>query len=236
MTIGPAIPLDVMVAKIVAGSKALVSPLASSVSLPTRRIDGACSLPAGIGLLAQPAVRGNGVRRGRKTARFGGYGPWKPYITPVKGTLDAAGNVRDLNGDGKVNYADASTQAPTTLVDDAHKAGLFMHAHTFRNEQRRLAFDYTKDPNAEYLQFYRLGLDGVFSHFPDTARRQARAAIGAAHPGREPCQAARPQRRLAGSLSAATARMRSTWSKSTGLVRWWSKPASRARCRSASRS
>ena len=98
-----------------------------------------------------------------------GIGPWKPYIVPVKGTLDAAGNVRDLNGDGKVNYADVSTQAPTTLVDDAHKAGLFVHAYTFRNEQRRLAFDYNKDPKAEYLQFYRLGLDGVFSDFADTA-------------------------------------------------------------------
>jgi len=98
-----------------------------------------------------------------------GIGPWKPYIVPVKGTLDAAGNVRDMNGDGKVNYADASTQAPTTLIDDAHKAGLFVHAYTFRNEQRRLAFDYNKDPKAEYLQFYRLGLDGVFSDFTDTA-------------------------------------------------------------------
>ena len=88
---------------------------------------------------------------------------------PVKGTLDAAGNVRDLNGDSKVNYADASTQTPTTLVDDAHRAGLFVHAYTFRNEQRRLAFDYNKDPKAEYLQFYRLGLDGVFSDFADTA-------------------------------------------------------------------
>ena len=38
-----------------------------------------------------------------------GIGPWKPYIVPVKGSLDAAGNVRDMNGDGKVNYADAST-------------------------------------------------------------------------------------------------------------------------------
>ena len=98
-----------------------------------------------------------------------GIGPWKPYIVPVKGTLDAAGNVRDMNGDGKVNYADASTQAPTTLIDDAHKAGLFVHAYTFRNEQRRLALDYNKDPKAEYLQFYRLGLDGVFSDFSDTA-------------------------------------------------------------------
>jgi glycerophosphoryl diester phosphodiesterase len=98
-----------------------------------------------------------------------GIGPWKPYIVPVKGTLDAGGNVRDMNGDGKVNYADASTQPPTTLIDDAHKAGLFVHAYTFRNEQRRLAFDYNKDPKAEYLQFYRLGIDGLFSDFADTA-------------------------------------------------------------------
>ncbi|MDB5843222.1 MAG: glycerophosphodiester phosphodiesterase [Polaromonas sp.] len=98
-----------------------------------------------------------------------GIGPWKPYIVPVKGALDAAGNLRDVNGDGKANYNDASSQPATTLIDDAHKAGLFVHAYTFRNEQRRLAFDYNKDPKAEYLQFYRLGLDGLFSDFPDTA-------------------------------------------------------------------
>ena len=98
-----------------------------------------------------------------------GIGPWKPYIVPVKGTLDASGNMRDMDGDGKVTYTDASTQPSTTLIDDAHKAGLFVHAYTFRNEQRRLAFDYKKDPKAEYLQFYRLGLDGLFSDFPDTA-------------------------------------------------------------------
>ena len=104
-----------------------------------------------------------------------GIGPWKPYIVPVKGALDAAGNLRDVNGDGKVNYNDASSQPATTLITDAHKAGLFVHAYTFRSEQRRLAFDYNKDPKAEYLQFYRLGLDGVFSDFPDTAL-EARAS------------------------------------------------------------
>jgi len=98
-----------------------------------------------------------------------GIGPWKPYIVPIKGALDAAGNLRDLNGDGKANYNDASSQPPTMLIDDAHRAGLFVHAYTFRNEQRRLAFDYNKEPKAEYLQFYRLGLDGLFSDFPDTA-------------------------------------------------------------------
>ena len=98
-----------------------------------------------------------------------GIGPWKPYIVPVKGQLDAAGNLKDLNGDGKADLLDASTQEPTSLIDDAHKLGLFVHAFTFRNESRYLAHSYMGDPHAEYLQFFRLGVDGVFSEFPDTA-------------------------------------------------------------------
>lgn len=104
-----------------------------------------------------------------------GIGPWKPYIVPVKGVLNADGSLKDQNGDGKTNWADANTQAPTSLIADAHKAGLFVHAYTFRNEKRRLAFDYGGDPQKEYVQFYRLGLDGLFSDFPDTALA-ARAA------------------------------------------------------------
>lgn len=103
-----------------------------------------------------------------------GIGPWKPYIVPIKAMLDASGNIVDRNGDGARNYGDASSQPASSLIDDAHKAGLIVHAYTFRNEQRRLAFDYAKDPKAEYLQFYRLGIDGLFSDFPDTAL-QARA-------------------------------------------------------------
>ena len=98
-----------------------------------------------------------------------GIGPWKPYIIPVKGQLDASGNLRDINGDGRANLNDASSQAPTTLIADAHRAGLFVHAYTFRNEKRRLTADAKGDPQAEYLQYYRLGLDGLFSDFADTA-------------------------------------------------------------------
>jgi glycerophosphoryl diester phosphodiesterase len=105
-----------------------------------------------------------------------GIGPWKPYIVPVKGRLDAAGRLVDVDGDGKIDLRDASTQPATTLVADAHKAGLFVHPFTFRNEKRRLAFDYRGDPQAEYLQFFRLGVDGVFADFPDTAGA-ARAAL-----------------------------------------------------------
>lgn len=98
-----------------------------------------------------------------------GIGPWKRYIVSVKGTVGADGTVADSNGDGKVNEADTVTLAPTSLVADAHKAGLFVHPYTFRNEQRRLASDYKGDPKAEYRQFFALGVDGVFSDFADTA-------------------------------------------------------------------
>ena len=94
---------------------------------------------------------------------------------PVKGSFDASGNMIDVNGDGKTNLNDATTQAPTTLIADAHRAGLTVHAYTFRNEKRRLALDYKGDPQAEYLQVFRLGIDGVFSDFADTALA-ARAA------------------------------------------------------------
>lgn len=98
-----------------------------------------------------------------------GIGPWKRYIRTVKGTLDASGNVMDLNGDGLINEADATIQPSTNLIADAHRAGLLVHSYTFRNEQRRLAGDYMGDPKKEYLAFYSLGVDGVFSDFADTA-------------------------------------------------------------------
>ncbi len=91
-----------------------------------------------------------------------GIGPWKPYIVPVQATADT-------NGDGKIDLKDAKTLAPTQLVANAHAAGLFVHPYTFRNEQRRLAGSYAGDPKAEYLQFFRLGVDGLFSDFADTA-------------------------------------------------------------------
>ncbi|HET9548887.1 MAG TPA: glycerophosphodiester phosphodiesterase family protein [Candidatus Binatia bacterium] len=58
---------------------------------------------------------------------------------------------------------------PNNLIERAHKAGLLVHSWTFRNEQRRLVSDYAGNPINEYLQFYDLGIDGVFSDFPDTA-------------------------------------------------------------------
>ena len=106
-----------------------------------------------------------------------GIGPWKRYIISIKGTIGADGKPVDVNGDGKINDADATSMAPTSLVADAHKAGLFVHPFTFRNESRRLAIDYQKNGQNEYTAFYKAGVDGVFTDFTDTALA-ARNALG----------------------------------------------------------
>jgi glycerophosphoryl diester phosphodiesterase len=98
-----------------------------------------------------------------------GIGPWKPYIVPVKWDLTAAGVAIDKNGDGKTDLTDAVSQTPTSLVADAHRLGLLVHPYTFRSEKRRLTFDMGGDPANEYLQFFRIGVDGMFSDFPDAA-------------------------------------------------------------------
>lgn len=106
-----------------------------------------------------------------------GVGPWKPYLLPGKQTIGADGKPVDLNGDGKIDEQDRILLAPTAVIDNAHKAGLFVHTWTFRNEPRRLASNYKGEPMAEYKMFYALGIDGLFSDFPETAVR-ARAATG----------------------------------------------------------
>jgi glycerophosphoryl diester phosphodiesterase len=58
---------------------------------------------------------------------------------------------------------------PTRVIDQAHAAGLRVHTYTFRNEPATLAPEYGNDPKREYWQIYGLGIDGVFSDFPDTA-------------------------------------------------------------------
>ncbi len=78
-----------------------------------------------------------------------GIGPWKGLILPQ-------------NPDGTLGPA-------TRLVADAHAAGLLVHPYAFRDEPRFLAPQYGDDPIKEYLRFYELGVDGLFSDFPATA-------------------------------------------------------------------
>ncbi|MCL6435461.1 MAG: esterase-like activity of phytase family protein [Leptolyngbyaceae cyanobacterium HOT.MB2.61] len=98
-----------------------------------------------------------------------GIGPWKRMIVSVKNVdNNNDGLPDDLNNDGIINDADRVTLPPTSLVQDAHAVGLLVHPYTFRNEGRFLASDYKGNPELEYQQFIRLGVDGYFTDFPGT--------------------------------------------------------------------
>lgn len=55
------------------------------------------------------------------------------------------------------------------IIDNAHKRGLKVHIWTMRDDQPFLDPYYRDDAVAEYLDFFRLGVDGVFTDFADTA-------------------------------------------------------------------
>jgi len=91
-----------------------------------------------------------------------GIGPWKRYIVS---SVPIAGSIAP----GEASRKAVPPPVNPDLIRRAHKVGLLVHTWTFRNEQRRLLSDYAGNPVDEYLQFYRLGIDGVFADFPDTA-------------------------------------------------------------------
>lgn len=98
-----------------------------------------------------------------------GIGPWKRMIVSVESVdLNGDGVADDVNGDTLINDTDKSLTAPTSLVEDAHAAGLLVHPYTFRNEDQYLAADYKGNPELEYKQFFSLGVDGLFTDFPGT--------------------------------------------------------------------
>jgi glycerophosphoryl diester phosphodiesterase len=98
-----------------------------------------------------------------------GIGPWKPYLMSSACKSPSNGACTDTTGDGLVDERDRVLLPPSDVVADAHKLGLVVHPYTFRNEQKRLASNYSGNPINEYLAFYELGVDGVFSDFADTA-------------------------------------------------------------------
>lgn len=98
-----------------------------------------------------------------------GIGPWKRMIVSVRNVdSNSDGQPDDLNRDGAINDADRVTLPPSSLIPNAHAAGLFVHAYTFRNEGRFLASNYSNNPELEYRQFIQLGVDGYFTDFPGT--------------------------------------------------------------------
>ncbi len=76
---------------------------------------------------------------------------------------------RDSNGKLRRRGAACRQTSPTSLVTDAHAAGLLVHVWTFRNEDCFLPLDFQGNPQGEYELFFSLGVDGVFTDYPDTA-------------------------------------------------------------------
>jgi glycerophosphoryl diester phosphodiesterase len=75
-----------------------------------------------------------------------------------------------------------SAAVPTTLVRDAHAAGLKVHVWTLRPEAVFLPKRYGGDPLAEVREMAGLGVDGIFSDVPDVvvkglARASARPGV-----------------------------------------------------------
>ncbi|WKX73396.1 glycerophosphodiester phosphodiesterase [Streptomyces sp. XD-27] len=86
-----------------------------------------------------------------------GIGPWLPQVI----AQDDKGKLGE----------------PTTLVRDAHAAGLLVHPYTMRNENSFLPLDFrVGDDPAAYgnalgavKAYFATGIDGIFSDNPDTA-------------------------------------------------------------------
>jgi glycerophosphoryl diester phosphodiesterase len=70
--------------------------------------------------------------------------------------------------------ADRTLKEPTDLVGRAHAAGLLVHIWTLRAEPVFLSPSYHGDFAAEFRQFRTLGVDGIFTDFPDVAARALR--------------------------------------------------------------
>ncbi|MFJ2196988.1 glycerophosphodiester phosphodiesterase [Streptomyces violaceusniger] len=72
---------------------------------------------------------------------------------------------------------DGKLGAPTSVVKDAHAAGLVLHPYTMRNENTFLPAEFRRgtDPNAygdafgAFKAYFATGIDGIFSDNADTA-------------------------------------------------------------------
>ncbi len=87
-----------------------------------------------------------------------GIGPWKPQVMAWK----------VVPFKDKAGQADVNSITPKSLIADAHAAGLFVHSYTFRNESKYLPGIYKGNPVLEYLDYFRAGIDGVFTDFTST--------------------------------------------------------------------
>jgi len=72
---------------------------------------------------------------------------------------------------------DRTLRNPTDLVQRAHAIGLVVHVWTLRSEPQFPSPTYAGRFDAEFQQFRDLGVDGIFTDFPDVAFRVLRAPL-----------------------------------------------------------
>ena len=98
-------------------------------------------------------------------------GPQAAERTDARALADVAGYARAIGADKDLvipRDSAGNLLEPSSLVADAHAAGLLVHAWTFRAEAAFLSAN-IRDAAAEYAAFYATGLDGVFTDQPDLA-------------------------------------------------------------------
>lgn len=90
-----------------------------------------------------------------------GIGPWKPYLlrTEVDGV--------DRTGDGKLDARDRRIVGSTGVLELAHSKGLLVHTWTFRDDNIGYMLGFA-NPQDEMSHYLLMGVDGVFTDFPDT--------------------------------------------------------------------
>jgi len=60
---------------------------------------------------------------------------------------------------------------PTDLVARAHALGLLVHVYTLRIDKEFLPSGYNGNAEEEFRRFRDTGIDGLFTDFPDVARK-----------------------------------------------------------------
>jgi glycerophosphoryl diester phosphodiesterase len=101
-------------------------------------------------------------------------------LTTAAGLRSISGIVNGIGPDKSQiipRKADGTLARPTTLVADAHAAGLKVHPYTFRAENTFLPLDYRVGTDAtpygraidEQVRFLQTGIDGLFTDQCDIA-------------------------------------------------------------------
>ena len=89
----------------------------------------------------------------------------------VRAYADGVGVAKELI---LTSAADGTIGTPTSVVANAHAAGLLVHIWTIRSDAPFLPAMWHGDEAAEVRMFAKLGVDGVFSDFPGNAVKALR--------------------------------------------------------------